>query len=126
MRVAACGPSFHHPRVDYLEAVRHAALGLPGAWEDHPWGEDPVFKNARGKIFVFCGLGRGTGFTATVKLPPAESEEALTLPFVSVARYVGRYGWVTVAVANPFELEVLLGWVLTSYATVGGEKRRGR
>ena len=112
--------------MDYLEAVRNAALGLPGAWEDHPWGQEPVFKNAKGKIFVFCGLGAGTAFSATVKLPPAEGEEALSLPFVSVARYVGRYGWVTVGVSNPFELEVLLEWIARSYEVVGGAKRRER
>lgn len=110
--------------MDGLEAVRSVALAIPGAWEDHPWGEAPVFKNARGKIFVFCGLDRTAGFSATVKLPPGEGEEALALPFVSVARYVGRYGWVTVRVSNPFELEVLLGWIRPSFDLVAGANRR--
>ena len=35
------------------EKVRAFALSLPGAVEDHPWGEDVV--KVRGKIFVFLG-----------------------------------------------------------------------
>ena len=31
----------------------------------------------------------------TVKLTPEEREIAHLLPYVSTARYVGRYGWVT-------------------------------
>lgn len=113
--------------VDWLAEVRRSALALPGAWEDHPWGEHPVFKTANGKVFVFCGVDQQGDLVGTVKLPPAEGEEALSLPFVSVARYVGRFGWVTARVSNEFELEVVLDWLVRSHAIVShGRGRLGQ
>ena len=51
----------------------------------------------------------------TVKLDPEEREAALTQEFVSVARYVGRYGWVTVHVVDDDVLTMALDWVAESW-----------
>jgi predicted DNA-binding protein (MmcQ/YjbR family) len=51
----------------------------------------------------------------TVKLTPEEREIAHLFPFVSTARYVGRYGWITAAVADEESLEAALEWLRESY-----------
>jgi predicted DNA-binding protein (MmcQ/YjbR family) len=117
--------------MDTMERLQRYCLDtFVGAWEDSPWGDSedglphPVFKNSKGKIFVFCGERPAGGVTVTVKLPPEEGTAALGLPFVEVARYVGRYGWVTAVVSNETELEIVLGWVRASYNMVAPKKLR--
>ncbi|MGI8926525.1 MAG: MmcQ/YjbR family DNA-binding protein [Tepidiformaceae bacterium] len=110
-----------------FEALRSFALAFPGAYPDHPWGEDEtVYKTAKGKMFVVCSEDEAAILHATVKLTPDESVAALTLPFVSVARYVGRYGWVTAHIKDDTELEITLEWVARSHEIVsrGGARRR--
>ena len=49
------------------DPVRQFAAGLPGAWEDHPWGES-VFKVGK-KVFIFLGVPDAEdGLRFTVKL----------------------------------------------------------
>ncbi len=70
------------------------------AREDHPFGpEAHVFKVGGGST-MFAILSDGPPVTVTLKLTREEREVALTLPFVSEARYVGRYGWVTARVED--------------------------
>jgi hypothetical protein len=51
----------------------------------------------------------------TVKLDAEEREAALTQSFAEVARYVGRYGWVTVDVVDDDVLTMALDWVAESW-----------
>ena len=53
--------------------------------------------------------------TVTLKLTKEEREIALTLPFVSEAKYVGRYGWVTARIEDGDGLEAALEWIRESY-----------
>lgn len=109
----------------YLQQARDIALSLEGAWEDFPWEPDhPVYKNAKGKIFLMLGQRDEGATTLTLKLTPEESEAALLLPFVSVAAYVGRYGWVTAAVTNEVEWEIVHPWISHSYELVTWPRRR--
>jgi hypothetical protein len=39
----------------------------------------------------------------------------MLLPFVSVARYVGRYGWVTAEITDEESLDAGLEWLWESY-----------
>jgi predicted DNA-binding protein (MmcQ/YjbR family) len=88
------------------------ALGLPEAWEDHPW-DDTVVKVHK-KIFLFLGA-----HGIAVKLP-ASSEEALAVDGAAPMGYgLGRAGWVSI----PFGPEappasVLCDWVEESYRAV--------
>ncbi len=102
---------------DLAATVRGHAFGLPGAWEDHPWGES-VAKVGK-KVFVFFGLAEpDDGLRFTVKLA-ASLEEALMMPWVVPAGYgLDRGGWVSAAAPDDAPVEMLIGWVEESYRAV--------
>jgi predicted DNA-binding protein (MmcQ/YjbR family) len=65
---------------------------------------------------MFAGMSDGQDPVAlTMKLTPEEREIALHFPYVSVARYLGRYGWVTAEVSDEESLENALEWLRESY-----------
>jgi predicted DNA-binding protein (MmcQ/YjbR family) len=106
-----------------VDALRAAAFGYPGAYEDHPWGESVA--KVDGKVFAFFGMaderGRHTGFT--VKLP-ASSEGALMLPFVQSTGYgLGASGWVTVRPPHDWPVDPFLEWLDESYRAVARKMR---
>ena len=95
--------------------VRAFALAFPESREDHPFGpESHVFKVGGGSS-MFAILGDGPPPTVTLKLPREERAVALEFPYVSEARYVGRYGWVTVRLEEDHCLEAALEWIRESY-----------
>jgi predicted DNA-binding protein (MmcQ/YjbR family) len=99
--------------VSYGQRIRQLALSFPQTYEDSPWGH-PVFKVGDNKMFA--GMSDGQDPVAlTVKLTPEEREIALHFPYVSVARYLGRYGWVTAEVSDHESLENALEWLRESY-----------
>ena len=97
----------------YGERVRALALSWPETYEDSPWGH-PVFKVGDNKMFAAMS-NDDDPLTVTVKLTPEEREIALALPYVRVAAYVGRYGWVTAEVTDEETLENALEWLRESY-----------
>lgn len=107
-----------------IETLREIALGYPGAWEDHPWGEDVVKIEKR--IFVFFGTpdehGRHDGFG--LKLPGSQ-EMALSLEYVKPSGYgLGKAGWVNVT--RPPEdapWELFIEWIEESYRSVAPKRR---
>jgi predicted DNA-binding protein (MmcQ/YjbR family) len=99
--------------VPYGERIRTLALSFPETYEDAPWGH-PVFKVGDNKMFASMSDGEAS-VSLMVKLTPDEREIALHLPNVDVARYVGRYGWVTVQVSDEESLENALEWLRESY-----------
>ncbi len=110
-----------------LEQLRKLALAFPGAYEDWPWGdEDPVFKAANKKVFAMTGHDAEGVLKVTVKLSPDEAEAALLLPFVSVAAYVGRHGWVTARVEQEVEFDIATEWVGRSHELVTAKAGRRR
>ena len=113
------GTEAHNSESPLKEAVREFALGLPGAWEDHPWGESAM--KVGKKVFAFLGVP-GTGFGMGVKLPYS-SGALLTMPFVRPAGYgLGRSGWVEMTFgeddADAPPLDLLLECVEESYRAV--------
>ncbi|MGA5342406.1 MmcQ/YjbR family DNA-binding protein [Streptomyces griseoincarnatus] len=93
------------------EKVRDWALRLPGAVEEHPWG-DTVAKVDR-KVFVFL-----TDETAHA--------HALACPGAEPAGYgLGKAGWVHVPLepAGAPAAELLCDWVEESYRTVATKRR---
>ena len=106
-----------------LDALREHAFALPGAYEDHPWGESVA--KVDGKVFVFFGApdadGRHSGFT--VKLPQSV-DAALTLPFTQSTGYnLGRSGWVTVRPPDDWPADLFIEWVEESYRAVARRHR---
>ncbi|MFN8179943.1 MAG: MmcQ/YjbR family DNA-binding protein [bacterium] len=104
-------------------ALLDFALSLPGAREDHPWGECVV--KVGKKIFVFFGRGvDGKGLGLSVKLP-ASSDLALALPFARPTGYgLGNHDWVSASFqkgdAPPVEL--LREWIEESYRAIAPKK----
>jgi predicted DNA-binding protein (MmcQ/YjbR family) len=99
--------------VHFADRIRELALSLPETYEDEPWGH-PVFKVADNRMFASMSE-EGPAVRLTVKLTAEEREIAHLLPFVSRARYVGRYGWVTAEVTDEESLEAALEWLRESY-----------
>ena len=95
------------------ETIRSLALSLPESYEDEPWGH-PVFKVAENRMFASMWEQDGC-VHLTVKLTAEEREIAHLLPYVSKARYVGRYGWITAEVTSDETLEATLEWIRESY-----------
>jgi len=98
------------------------ALGLPGAYEDHPW-EETVAKVNR-KVFVFLGSEESPMWPAmTVKLVESH-EEALSIPGAEPTGYgLGRSGWVTVPFRTKLPpIGVLTDWVEESYRLVAPKR----
>ncbi len=108
------------------EAARQWLLEtFPAAWEDFPFGPGTrTFKNARGKLFALMTDEAPGAFRITMKLGRDAADEALVLPFVSIAPYVGRHGWVTVQVEQPPEWELAQEWVARSWELVSNARHR--
>jgi predicted DNA-binding protein (MmcQ/YjbR family) len=98
------------------------ALSMPGAWEDHPWG-DTVVKVGK-KIFVFLGVDGDDSVGASVKLPDSR-EQALSMTGTEPTGYgLGRAGWVS-ATYGPGEdvpVDILCDWIEESYRAVAPKK----
>jgi predicted DNA-binding protein (MmcQ/YjbR family) len=98
-----------------FEEIQAHCLAKPGAVEDYPWG-DTVWK-VKGKIFAAGGSER-----LTVRATLEEQSALIQLPHISLAAYVGRYGWVTVELADEAAVEHAKELIDRSYELVA--KRR--
>ena len=93
--------------------IRSLALSFPETYEDEPWGH-PVFKVADNRMFAAMSEVDGS-VHVTLKLTAEEREIAHLLPFVSKARYVGRYGWITAEITDEESLDAAMEWLRESY-----------
>lgn len=105
----------------YCAALREYCADQPDAVEDYPWGQ--VVYKVRGKCFAMFG---GAGPTVTLKPDADEREALLALPFVEVAGYIGRYGWLTLTVTDEESLALARDLADVSYLQVRGKGRRSR
>jgi predicted DNA-binding protein (MmcQ/YjbR family) len=107
---------------DTRQRVLQFALGLPGAFEDHPWGES-VAKVGK-KVFVFLGTGEDEA-SLGMSLKLAEShDQALTVPGAAPTGYgLGKAGWVNVPFRDTTPpIDVLFDWVEESYRLVAPKR----
>jgi predicted DNA-binding protein (MmcQ/YjbR family) len=106
---------------DTRRKVLAFALEFPGAYEDHPWGEDVV--KAGGKVVVFLGTAERPEPGMTVKLRESH-EQALLVPGAAPTGYgLGRAGWVDVPFRDTTPpLDVLTDWVEESYRIVAPKR----
>ena len=106
-----------------LDDLRALAFSFEGTREEYPWEHTaPVFKTAKGKMFIMSVVEGGV-LRITVKLTPNESAEARMLPFITVAPYVGKHGWVSVRISNDFEWETAVGLIRRSHELVSAGPR---
>lgn len=99
-----------------LDQLLQHCLAKPGAWTDHPFGDDPVVKVAE-KIFAFTGpdtLGVKCGSSRD------EADEWLRQypDDASVMSYIGRSGWNTLRLDGGIPDEELRDAVDASYDVV--------
>jgi predicted DNA-binding protein (MmcQ/YjbR family) len=94
--------------------ITELALSFPEAYEDRPWGDFPVFKVGKNKVFGWL-VSDEDGVRVTVKLTAEERQIAHLLPYVRTASHVGRYGWITATVTDAESLEAALEWLRESY-----------
>ena len=107
-------------RRDQSELLKFA-LGYPGAWEDHPWGE--TVAKVKTKVFVFLGMS-DEGLSLSVKLPQSGTF-ALGLAWATPTGYgLGKAGWVTARFTKSQKapLDVLKKWIDESYRAVAPTK----
>lgn len=97
------------------------ALGLRGAYEDHPWDEDVAKVN--NKVFVFLGGEDSPEPAMSVKLRDS-LDQALSVPGAAPTGYgLGRAGWVTVPFRDTTPpLAVLKDWVEETYRVVAPKR----
>ena len=118
--LAGLGGGQHRAHRKAAECLRSYALSMPGAWEDHPWGDTVVKVNK--KVFVFLGGDERLGLS--VKLPESK-EAALTMPFTAPTAYgLGRGGWVTARFEGGDDppVDILCDWIEESYRTIAPKK----
>jgi len=103
--------------------VREFALGLPGAYEDFPWGESVAKVNK--KVFVFLGVEDSEKYPPGFGVKLRESHaQALALDGAEPSGYgLGRAGWVSISLTGALPpVEVLLDWVEESYRIVAPKR----
>jgi len=100
------------------EPTRAFAAGLPGAWEDHPWGET-VYKVGK-KVFVFFGVGDEGHLTVKLR---DRHDEAMAFDWVKPSGYgLDRGGWVSCSLPQDAPLEMVVSWIEESYRLVAPKK----
>ncbi|MXW60850.1 MAG: MmcQ/YjbR family DNA-binding protein [Acidimicrobiaceae bacterium] len=97
--------------MDMVSEIRRIALALPEATEETTW--DDINFRVRKKIFCFPGET-----AMTVKADPEELEALLHDPRFELARYVGRFGWVSMTFGDTADLAELRELILTSYLLI--------
>ncbi len=94
------------------------ALGLPEAWEDHPWDETVAKVGKR--VFLFCGGAEPDHPGVTVKLHES-LDQALDLGATPAGYGLGRSGWVT-ARCSDIPAGLLEDWAEESYRLVAPKR----
>jgi predicted DNA-binding protein (MmcQ/YjbR family) len=103
-----------------LERLRRTALALPETTEVEAWEDHPTFR-VRDKIFVITGY---TADSMTVKATKDDQEALVaTHPRISVAAYVGRYGWVSMDLkGRDLDWALVEDLVLDSYRLIAPKR----
>jgi predicted DNA-binding protein (MmcQ/YjbR family) len=106
-------------RIDLLDY----ALGFPGAYEDHPWGETVVKVNK--KIFVFLGCEDPQGGMGISAKLPTSGADAMELPFAKPTGYgLGKSGWVSARFefGDRPPVDLLKRWIDESFRAVAPKR----
>ena len=110
-------------RAENWQHLKTFALSLPGAWEDHPWGESVA--KVKTKVFAFLGRESDDGSIGLSLKLPDTGALALSLPFVTPTGYgLGKSGWIsaTFAKSDPLPVDMIEEWILESYRAIAPKK----
>lgn len=116
-------------------AIRRFALGLPNATEDTPWGDELVVKVEKrdsdpppwrrhlvhGPVFLWL-WAPGAGEIAVKLTASHEAARALAGAVPTTTSGLGQWGWLTVPLAAPVDVDLLADWVEESYRNVAPKK----
>jgi predicted DNA-binding protein (MmcQ/YjbR family) len=100
------------------------ALGYPGAYAEHPWGQTVIKVNKKVFLFVNGAIAPEDGVSLSVKLPRS-GQEVLQAPFAEPMGYgMGRHGWVTLLLMRDDRIPtaVLEAWIDESYRAVAPKR----
>jgi len=104
---------------DAYAGVREHCLSREGVVEEYPWG-DVVWK-VRGKIFAVSSDGSNR---VTIKSSPGEQSRLIEHPAIEVAKYVGRFGWVTITIKSKKTLQLALELIDESYDSIATRRSK--
>ena len=100
------------PKQVFAQIQAHC-LSKPGAVEDYPWG-DVVWKIG-GKLFA--GSSQDSA-AVTVKASLEDQAVLVQHPAISIAKYVGRFGWVTIEIGDRDTLDLARKLIDDSFASL--------
>jgi predicted DNA-binding protein (MmcQ/YjbR family) len=112
------------PYTTKARGLQAYCLSFYGAWEDYPWGE--VVYKVGAKIFAFVGTDAEH---VTLKATPDDAAVLVERPHIERAAYIGRHGWITLALESEDDLELARDLIAASYALVSagsGARQRKR
>jgi predicted DNA-binding protein (MmcQ/YjbR family) len=106
------------------EHAQAYALGFPGAYAEHPWGQTVV--KVKNKVFLFVNgaIAPEDGVSLSVKLP-LSGPDVLEMPLAEPMGYgMGKHGWVTLVIMRDDELpfQLLETWIDESYRAVAPKR----
>jgi predicted DNA-binding protein (MmcQ/YjbR family) len=107
------------PDTKYARELQAFCLALPGAFEDYPWG-DIVYK-VGAKMFAAIG---GDPIGVTAKATKDDQQVLIQAPNISMARYVGQHGWVTIDIRNDDDFELAKTLIEASYDLIAPKRSK--
>ncbi len=99
--------------------VREHCLAKQGVVEEYPW--DDVAWKVRKKLFAVSSDG---SHRVTVKSTLEEQSRLIEHPAIEVASYVGRFGWVTIAITSRETCQLALELIDGSYERVAAGRSK--
>ena len=101
-----------------VDAAVSYCLAKPGAEETYPWGEGEVVCKVGGKAFAFVGMQGTLGVKCGPTAEAAEEWRQRYPAAITASAYIGRYGWITVALDGTVPSGELRELVDASYENI--------
>jgi len=102
----------------YYPIIQEFCLALDNTTEDYPRNNITFKVNKR----IFMLTDARAPFAITVKSDPEKNKYLLEHPHISVASYLGRFGWLTITIDNYDTLELAKELIWESYLIVTKQK----
>src|SRR5512139_322804 len=109
-----------------LAGVLAYCLAKPGAEEIYPWGDATMVAKVGGKGFAFVGLGEpgSVGVKATPEDGAAWRDRYPET--ITVSAYIGRFGWISVALDGTVPADELTELIDDSYRLIAEKLPKAR